>query len=157
MSRTSAWQLAWLFTTSLNRKVTIWWGFFRQTAPAAVPAHVGADSLKKPHHIVTLRFSEVVKDHATYVVSSLCYIQLPVGIQSSSYLCPQHYVLSSDNLIGIIYLPKYSTCYVAHTYLTNPYLLAKKEQPGETVSFPFPSSCHRILLHAALSIINGLL
>ena len=24
----------------------------------------GAVSLKKPHHIVTLRFSEVVKDHA---------------------------------------------------------------------------------------------
>ena len=34
------------------------------TAPAAVPAHVGADSRKKPHHIVTLRFSEVVKNHA---------------------------------------------------------------------------------------------
>ena len=29
----------------------------------------GAVSLKKPHHIVTLQFSEVVKDHAnnTYV------------------------------------------------------------------------------------------
>ena len=25
--------LAWSFTTSLNRKVTIWWGFFRQSAP----------------------------------------------------------------------------------------------------------------------------
>ena len=33
--------------------------FFRQTAPAAMPGHVGADSLKKPHHIVTLSFSEV--------------------------------------------------------------------------------------------------
>ena len=29
-------------------------------------AHIGGESLKKPHHIVTLRFSEVVKDHANY-------------------------------------------------------------------------------------------
>ena len=58
--------LAWSFTTSQNRKVTIWWGFSRLTAPAAMPAHIGADSLKKPHHIVTLRFSEAVKDHAKY-------------------------------------------------------------------------------------------
>ena len=29
-------------------------------------AHIGADSLKKPHHIITLQFSEVVKDHAKY-------------------------------------------------------------------------------------------
>ena len=34
-------------------------GFFRQIAPAAMPVHVGADSLKKPHDIVTLSFSEV--------------------------------------------------------------------------------------------------
>ena len=27
----------------------------------------GAVSLKKPHHIITLRFSEVVNDHANYV------------------------------------------------------------------------------------------
>ena len=26
----------------------------------------GAVSLKKPHHIITLRFSEAVKDHAIY-------------------------------------------------------------------------------------------
>ena len=32
--------------------------FSRQTAPAAMPVHVGADSLKKPHDIVTLSFSE---------------------------------------------------------------------------------------------------
>ena len=38
--------------------------FFRLTAIAGVPAHIGADSLKKPHHIITLWFSEVVKDHA---------------------------------------------------------------------------------------------
>ena len=29
------------------------------TAPAAMPIHVGADSQKKPHDIVTLSFSEV--------------------------------------------------------------------------------------------------
>ena len=34
------------------------------TAPAAVRAHIDADSLKKPNHIVTRQFSEVVKDHA---------------------------------------------------------------------------------------------
>ena len=56
--------LAWSFITSLNRKVMIWGGFFRLTAPAAVPACVGAESLKKAHHIVTLRFREVVNDHA---------------------------------------------------------------------------------------------
>ena len=32
-----------------------------------MPAHAGAESLKKPHHIVNLRFSEVVKDHANYM------------------------------------------------------------------------------------------
>ena len=41
------------FTTSLNYKVVMWWGwgFIRLIAPAAVPVHVGVDSLKKPHHI----------------------------------------------------------------------------------------------------------
>ena len=33
-----------------------------------MPVHVGANSLKKPHHIVILRFSEVVKDHAICTV-----------------------------------------------------------------------------------------
>ena len=28
----------------------------------------GAVSVKKPHHIITLRFSEVVNDHANYIV-----------------------------------------------------------------------------------------
>ena len=32
-----------------------------------MPAYVGAECLKKPHHIVTLQFSEVVKDHANYI------------------------------------------------------------------------------------------
>ena len=61
--------LAWPFTTSLNHNITIWWGFFRQTAPAAMPVHVGANSLKKPHHIIILWFSEVVKGHANSAVS----------------------------------------------------------------------------------------
>ena len=35
------------------------------TAPASMPVHVGAVSLKKPHHIATytIWFSEVVNDH----------------------------------------------------------------------------------------------
>ena len=33
-----------------------------------MPAHVGAASLKKPHHIATLRFNEVLKDRANYAV-----------------------------------------------------------------------------------------
>ena len=40
--------------------------FFRLTAPAAMPVQLGAVSLKTPHRIVTLRFSEVVKDRAKY-------------------------------------------------------------------------------------------
>ena len=56
------WLIAWSFTTSLNRKVTIWWGFFRLSAPKH--AGTAAVSLKKPHHIITLQFSEVVNDHA---------------------------------------------------------------------------------------------
>ena len=44
----------------------IWWGFFRLSASAPTCAGMEADafSLKKPHHIITLRFIEVVKDHA---------------------------------------------------------------------------------------------
>ena len=34
--------------------------FFRQTAPEAMPGHVGADGLKKPPQIITLSFSEVL-------------------------------------------------------------------------------------------------
>ena len=36
--------------------------FFRLTEPAAVQVYIGADSPKIPHHIATLRFSEVVND-----------------------------------------------------------------------------------------------
>ena len=44
-----------------------------------MPVHVGANSLKKPHHIVILRFSEVVKGHAKYGtlgINSFYYIKL---------------------------------------------------------------------------------
>ena len=69
-------QLAWPFTNSLNSNIMIWWGFFRQTVPAAMPVHVGANSLKKPHHIVILWFSEVVKGHAIYFVQKLLHFLL---------------------------------------------------------------------------------
>ena len=36
-------------------------------------AAAGAVSLKKPHDIITLRFSEVVKGHANYVKNSNRY------------------------------------------------------------------------------------
>ena len=45
--------------------------FFRQTAPVAMPVHIVADSLKKPHDIVTLSFSEgffQVEGQAIYVL-----------------------------------------------------------------------------------------
>ena len=35
-----------------------------QDQAAAVPGHVGADSLKKTHHIATLWFGDFVNDHA---------------------------------------------------------------------------------------------
>ena len=35
-----------------------------QIAPATMPVHFGAYSLKKPHHVVILQFSEVVKGQA---------------------------------------------------------------------------------------------
>ena len=60
--------LAWPFTTSLNRNITIWWGFFRLLAPTCTGMAAGAVCLKKPHHIIILRFSEVVKGHANYLI-----------------------------------------------------------------------------------------
>ena len=38
-----------------------------------MPVHVGANSQKKPHHIVILRFSEVVKGHANSVIQGVPY------------------------------------------------------------------------------------
>ena len=71
--------LGWSFTTLPNHNVAIWWGFFRLTAPAALPVHIGADSLKKPHHIATLWFSEVVNDHPNWgffrLSASMCMVQ----------------------------------------------------------------------------------
>ena len=65
-----------------------------------MPAHVGADSLKKPHHIVTLPFSEVVKDHAKLCrILALNYfeylLQLPFGFE--------HFLLLSDNDAPILF------------------------------------------------------
>ena len=59
--------LAWPFTTSLNRNITIWWGYFRLLAPTCTGMAAGAVCLKKPHHIVILQFSEVVKGHANWL------------------------------------------------------------------------------------------
>ena len=57
--------LGWSFTTSLNDKVAIWWGFFKLTACTCTCTGMtaGALSLKKPYHITTLSFSKVVNDH----------------------------------------------------------------------------------------------
>ena len=41
--------------------------FFRLSAPRCSGTAAGAVSLKNPHHIITLRFSEVVKDDANEV------------------------------------------------------------------------------------------
>ena len=38
--------------------------FFQADSTSSRAAYAVAESLKKPHHIVTLAFSEVVKDHA---------------------------------------------------------------------------------------------
>ena len=38
--------------------------FFRLSVPTCADTAAGGVSLKKPHHIKTLWFSEVVKDHA---------------------------------------------------------------------------------------------
>ena len=49
--------------------------FFQADTDSTMPVDVGADSLKKPHHIATLWFSEVVNNHPNRVkfliVSSL--------------------------------------------------------------------------------------
>ena len=39
-----------------------------------MPVHIGANSLKKPHHIVILRFSEVVKGHAKSLDEPNCLV-----------------------------------------------------------------------------------
>ena len=81
--------LAWSFTTSLNHKVTIWWGFFRLSAPTHAGTAACAVSLKKPHHIITLRFSEVVNDHAKY--RSFVYSILNFGLASNNPLHRQNW------------------------------------------------------------------
>ena len=63
----------------------IWWGFFRLISPAAVLVHVGADTLKKPHHITTLWFSEVVNDHHNWILISFFLRKLLLPICSIFY------------------------------------------------------------------------
>ena len=41
--------------------------FFRLSAPTCAGTAASAVSLKKHHHVITLRFSEVVNDHASYI------------------------------------------------------------------------------------------
>ena len=38
--------------------------FFQVNSTKSMLTHIGAESLKIPYHIVTLEFSEDVKDHA---------------------------------------------------------------------------------------------
>ena len=57
--------MAGSFTSSLHHKVMIWSGFIRLTASATVPTLWWWES-EKPHHILTLQFSELVRDHAKY-------------------------------------------------------------------------------------------
>ena len=49
--------------------------------------HIGADCLKKPHHIVTLRFIEVVKDHAICLLDNVYKIVGSGVVQS--HICSQ--------------------------------------------------------------------
>ena len=74
--------IAWSFTTSLNHKVTISWGFFRISAPRCSGMAAGGVSLKIPHNSITLRFCEVVKDHANstaYTVEKKCNFKCVIG------------------------------------------------------------------------------
>ena len=61
-----------------------------------MPAHIGAESLKKPHHIVTLWFSEIVKDHA---ICSLSCDLFP-NINFSRCVCTQRMAHFSGLKIG---------------------------------------------------------
>ena len=57
-------QLAWLFIILQNDNIMISWDFLRLRAPAAMPGHLGAVSLKKSHDIVILSFCNIVKGQA---------------------------------------------------------------------------------------------
>ena len=61
--RNFSWYLAWPFTILQNDNIMIW-DFLRLTAPAAMPGHLGAVSLKKSHDIVILSFCNIVKGQA---------------------------------------------------------------------------------------------
>ena len=64
-------QLPWPFTIVQNDNITISWDNFRLTAPAAMPGHLGAVSLKKSHYIIILSFCNIVMGQANYPFFSL--------------------------------------------------------------------------------------
>ena len=74
------------------------------TELAAVPAHVGAESLKKPHHIVTLQFSEVVKDHAKWHFYILLFIHITTRVENTykTTYNTYYYLKMGKNLIAWI-------------------------------------------------------
>ena len=82
--------LAWSFTTSLNRKVMIWWDFFRlsMSAPTCSGTAAGTVCLKKPHHIIILLFSELVKGHANCFLGLGRAIFDDLGWVSNFFLWP---------------------------------------------------------------------
>ena len=51
-----------------NDNITISWDFLRLTAPAAMPGHLGAVSLKKSHDIIILSFCNILKGQANIVL-----------------------------------------------------------------------------------------
>ena len=54
--------------------------------------------LKKPHHIVTLRFIEVVKDHARYV-TEVCHQLLPKQLPYILWLLRAHARISGVTIL----------------------------------------------------------
>ena len=56
--------MVWPFNILQNDNITISWDFLRLTAPAAMPGHLGAVSLKKSHDIVILSFCNILMGQA---------------------------------------------------------------------------------------------
>ena len=63
--------------------ITISSDFLRLTAPAAMPGHLGAVSLKKPHDIVISSFCNIVKGQANYAYT---YMHI-----SKAHICSHKY------------------------------------------------------------------
>ena len=97
--------MAGSFTSSLYHKVMIWSGFIRLTASATVPTLWWWES-EKPHHILTLQFSEVVKDlakyhcrHAGFALPAMAFILgLLGGLQVVWWMIwrPHHFFLDNE-------------------------------------------------------------